>query len=236
MTPAPRRLLHLGCGLHAPAGWVNVDGSPQVVLARRPLLKRVLVALRLVSREQAAIPWSASVVRLDLARPLPYPDASFAAVYSSHLLEHLYRQDAQALLQECFRVLAPGGVCRAVVPDIEALVERYRTAKARGDPEAAERLMEQMLVHDKARARGLRGAYYRLTAMHQHKWMYDAASLARLFAAAGFTDVRPAACLESRIARIAEVEDAGRLEGGEGIAVEGVKAGRDSPPAGSAGP
>lgn len=223
MTPPPDGLLHLGCGLRTPAGWVNVDGSPQVVLARRPWLKRALVALGLVSPEQAPIPWNPSVVRLDLVRPLPYADATFAAVYSSHLLEHLYRDDALTLLKECRRVLAAGGVCRAVVPDTEALVERYRRAKARGEADAAERLMEQLLVHDKARARGLRGTYYRLTALHQHKWMYDAASLTRLFTDAGFADVRPAAYLESRIVRIADVEDAGRIEGGEGVAVEGVK-------------
>jgi len=118
-----------------------------------------------------------------------------------------------------------------VVPDIAALVERYRMAKASGEPAAADHFMEQMLVHDRARARGLRGAYYRLTALHQHKWMYDAASLTRLFEAAGFADVRPAAYLESRIARIADVEDAGRIEGGEGVAVEGVKRVMDTPPA-----
>jgi predicted SAM-dependent methyltransferase len=215
--------LHLGCGLTAPAGWLNVDGSPQVTLARHPWLKRLLVAARLVTPQQAAVPWSDRVVRMDLTRPLPLPDGRFAAVYSSHLLEHLYRDEALALLRESLRVLKPGGVCRAVVPDLDALFARYRDARSANDPEAADALMGAMLVHDRARHRGLRGAYYRATAMHQHKWMYDAASLARMFEAAGYADVRPAGFLDSRIARIAEVEDAGRILGGEGVAVEGVR-------------
>jgi predicted SAM-dependent methyltransferase len=215
--------LHLGCGLATPDGWLNVDGSPQVLLARRPMLKRLLVGLRLVSPAQAAVPWNPAVMRADLARRLPFGDAGFAAVYSSHVLEHLHHEQALALLKECRRVLQPGGICRAVVPDIAALVERYRDARARGDPHAADRLMEAMLVHDKAPARGLRGLYYRLTAFHQHKWMYDAASLMKLFEAAGFASVREAAYRDSRIARIAEVEDPGRILGGEGIAVEGIR-------------
>ena len=49
--------LHLGCGLTAPNDWLNVDGSLQVVFARRPRLKRALVRLGVYPRSQAAIPW-----------------------------------------------------------------------------------------------------------------------------------------------------------------------------------
>ena len=215
--------LHLGCGLTTPPGWINVDGSMQVVLARRPWLKSMLVALRLFPRRQAEIPWDAGVVRMNLAKPLPLAAEQFAAVYSSHLLEHLYHDQALALLKECHRVLRSGGVCRAVVPDLAALVARYATAHAVSDRNAGTRLMESLLLHDKGPGRGLLGIYYRITALHQHKWMYDAASLGELFESAGFRSVRKAGYLESRIRRIAEVEQASRILDGEGVAVEGVK-------------
>jgi SAM-dependent methyltransferase len=216
--------LHLGCGLTAPDGWLNVDGSVQVILAQHQWLKRLVVALRLLPARQAAIPWSPRVRHINLTRPLPFADASFAAVYSSHVLEHLHHAHALALLLECRRVLRPGGTCRAVVPDIEAIVERYRSAKAQGGADAADRMMEEMLVHDRSPPRGLRGAYYRFTAFHQHKWMYDADSLMQLFRQAGFTAVRPAGYLDSRIERIGEVEDPGRMLDGQGVAVEGIRA------------
>jgi SAM-dependent methyltransferase len=216
--------LHLGCGLTTPDGWLNVDGSFQVALTRRPRLKKLLVAARVLPRIQAEIPWSPSVVRLNLARPLPFPDDHFAAVYSSHLLEHLFHEHAIALLTECYRVLRPGGICRAVVPDIEAIVARYSQAKAASDPSAGNRMMEELLVHDKGPKRGLIGFYYRMTAFHQHKWMYDAASLEQLFTRAGFRSVRRADYLNSRIGRIAEVETPGRILDGQGVSVEGVKA------------
>jgi hypothetical protein len=53
--------------------------------------------------------------------------------------------------------------------------------------------------------------------------MYDAESLQMAFAAAGFRNVRVAQCHESRIARIAEVEEPGRILDGEGVVVEGEK-------------
>lgn len=215
--------LHLGCGLTAPEGWLNVDGSFQVVLARRPWLKRLLVSSGILPRTQAAIPWKPTVVRLDLARPLPYPEGCFGAVYSSHLLEHLYHDQALALLKECRRVLRPGSVCRVVVPDLGALVAEYVQQKSAGDSNAANRLMEAMMMHDKGPKHGLLGLFYRFTAFHQHKWMYDAASLMQMFSAAGFETVRQTGCLESAIEGVAEVENPERILDGQGIAVEGVK-------------
>jgi predicted SAM-dependent methyltransferase len=221
-APFPEKL-HLGCGLTTPTGWLNVDGSWQVILARRPVLKGVLVKLGILTSSQAAIPWSPHVMRLNLTRPLPFESEYFQAVYSSHTLEHLYHEDALHLLKECHRVLKPGGICRAVVPDLESMVDRYRQAKAANNADAGTKLMEELLVHDKQLKRGWIGLAYRLTAFHQHKWMYDASSLQRLFETAGFKKVRRADYHDSGIAGIAEVEDPSRILDGQGVAVEGVK-------------
>ena len=215
--------LHLGCGLTTPTAWLNVDGSFQVTLARWPGLKRLLICTGVLPRKQAAIPWSSKVVRLDLSRPLPFPSDSFVAVYSSHLIEHLYHDQALSLLKECNRILRRGSICRAVVPDLEVLATRYLQARDTADPNAGTRFMAQLLVHEKGPKRGLLAPYYRMTAFHQHKWMYDAASLTQLFEAAGFCAVRQADYLDSGIERIAEVEDPRRILNGEGLAVEGTK-------------
>src|SRR5689334_16369475 len=92
--------LHLGCGLKTPPGWLNVDGSWQVVLARHRVLKRILVAARLFPKSQAEIPWSSRVMRVNLASKLPFDKDTFDAIYCSHTLEHLYRQNALNLLRE----------------------------------------------------------------------------------------------------------------------------------------
>lgn len=43
------------------------------------------------------------------ATRLPFPDASFDAVFSLHFLMHLNREQTQAVLAEAWRVLRPGG-------------------------------------------------------------------------------------------------------------------------------
>ena len=92
------RLLNLGCGAHYHRDWVNVDfrlNSPEVM------------------------PYNL------LGRSLPFRSDVFDAVYHSHLLEHFPKRYAPIFLQECFRVLKPGGVIRIAVPDLERIAQLY---------------------------------------------------------------------------------------------------------------
>lgn len=216
-------LLHLGCGLTAPVDWLNVDVSWQVVLARWPTVKRALVGFRLYPRTQADIPWPANILRLDLRKPLPFPDARFVAVYSSHTLEHLYYDDAVALLKECYRVLKPGGICRIVVPDLRAAVTKYLSSVDSDNGKCADRLMEELLMHPRNNQHGLLGKYRRFSGFHQHKWMYDASSLKKLLEGAGFAEIASRDCLEGRLPDLQAVEDPERIRDGAGIVAEGVK-------------
>jgi predicted SAM-dependent methyltransferase len=56
---------------------------------------------------------------VDLSR---FADGSFTEVYASHVLEHFdYKEKLVAALREWHRVLAPGGVLRLSVPDLDIL-------------------------------------------------------------------------------------------------------------------
>lgn len=56
---------------------------------------------------------------IDLAR---FADATFVEVYASHVLEHFdYKEGLLKALLEWQRVLAPGGVLRLSVPDLDIL-------------------------------------------------------------------------------------------------------------------
>jgi predicted SAM-dependent methyltransferase len=61
----------------------------------------------------------------DLLRGLPYEDGRFDVVYHSQVLEHIPKDKALAFMRECFRVLAPGGTLRVVVPDLENIAREY---------------------------------------------------------------------------------------------------------------
>jgi SAM-dependent methyltransferase len=122
MSATPR-LLNLGCGRTLHPAWVNLDANP-------------------------VLP---GVQRADLARGIPFGDASFDAVYHSHVLEHLERADAARLLAECRRVLRPGGLLRICVPDLEGIARAYlealdrRRQAAPGGAEAHEWMQLELL-------------------------------------------------------------------------------------------
>jgi SAM-dependent methyltransferase len=214
--------LNLGCGLNAPEGWLNVDGSFQVLFARKPKVRSLLVNVGLYPRSQADIAWPVNVLRLDLRRALPFEENRFAAIYSSHTVEHLFYGDAVALIAECFRVLKPGGICRIVVPDLAATVQRYLSTKADSE-DAANKLMDELLLHPRTRETGLIGLYHRLFAYHQHKWMYDASSLCKLMGDAGFVEITNPPSLVGRLPDLQSVEDPDRVQNGAGVVVEGLK-------------
>jgi len=91
-------LVSLGAGYVGRQGWVNVDAW--------------------------AFPGINCVC--DMRRNLPFPDGSVRGVFCEHFFEHVdYDEEAPALLSECLRVLAPGGVIRIVVPDGGAYLRAY---------------------------------------------------------------------------------------------------------------
>ena len=96
-SPVSMILVNLGCGRTWHSEWLNFD-----ICAVPPHVRR-----------------------LDIRRRLPFDDRSVDAVYHSHVLEHLSREQARSLTRECQRVLKPGGVLRAVVPDLETIARLY---------------------------------------------------------------------------------------------------------------
>ena len=99
------RKLHLGCGGHPMDGWTNVDGGDGVHFDP---------------------PADPRVIKLDVFDALAaLPAASVDFVHSEQFLEHFTRQDGFRLLQECARVVRPGGVVRTQVPDLRQVVKLY---------------------------------------------------------------------------------------------------------------
>ncbi|MBU0846872.1 methyltransferase domain-containing protein, partial [Patescibacteria group bacterium] len=109
------KLLNLACGntLCSHSDWINVDKSG-----------------------------GPGIEKLDLLEPMPFSDGEFDVVYSSHFLEHLPKRFVPLFLEECRRVLKPGGILRVATPDLEMICRTYLDnlqAAKEGDKEAAER-------------------------------------------------------------------------------------------------
>jgi SAM-dependent methyltransferase len=61
----------------------------------------------------------------DEAWNLPWPDATFDAVFTSHTIEHISAFWIEKTFAEINRVMRPGGVLRIVTPDLEILCRAY---------------------------------------------------------------------------------------------------------------
>ncbi len=89
--------LHFGCGSRILPGWVNLDayGSEGISM------------------------------ELDLQGTLPLSDGAVLCIFTEHVLEHIDRRRIGAVFSEFHRVLAPGGVARILVPDLDFYCRAY---------------------------------------------------------------------------------------------------------------
>jgi predicted SAM-dependent methyltransferase len=194
--------MQFGCGLSAPSGWINFDASPTLRLQRMPLLGRLLMI--------GSIRFPKNVRYGDVASGLPIASGSCAGVYSSHVLEHLPLEDAKTALRETYRCLAPGGVFRLVLPDLELFAREYLERRSQ---EPAHDFMRCLQMGYETRPRGF-GAFLRSWLGNQkHLWMWDFDSLSGEMRAAGYVDIRRATMGDSCDPRFSEVEEISRWDG-----------------------
>jgi predicted SAM-dependent methyltransferase len=189
--------LNVGCGQAPSEGWLNYDNSPAVWLAKSQLLTRLLHGAGVIgasSFEFAAFCRANRILYANAAKRIPHASGTVDTVYSSHMIEHLVRDDAWAFLLECRRVLRPGGRLRLVVPDLRLLARQYLE---RGD---ADDFLGHMQL-ETARPGGLLAKLkWLLLGGRGHHWMYDARSLGALMAEAGFVEVETMDPGQTRIA------------------------------------
>jgi SAM-dependent methyltransferase len=199
--------LNLGCGLAVAPGWVNIDGSPNALIAGLPsffhrLAYRLTGANRYYTQaEYCRLLGGHVFVHHDLAYGIPLRNAVVDYIFSSHFLEHLFRREAERLLRECYRVLRPGGIVRIAVPDLEYALSLY----AQGDKQRM--LLNYFFVED------LESHYAR------HKYMYDCPMLEKMLKDIGFVEVSRCQYREGRVPDIAILDN--RPE--ESLFVEAVK-------------
>ncbi len=131
--PADRLLkVNLGCGLSVAPGWVNIDGSLNALFATaprflHPIAYKMSGASGFYSKDFYCETLSQNnFVHHNLAYSIPLEDRAADFIYSSHFLEHLDKESGRRLLEECWRVLKPGGVLRIGVPDLEYAWQMYQ--------------------------------------------------------------------------------------------------------------
>jgi SAM-dependent methyltransferase len=201
-----------GCGLSAPAEWQNFDSSPTLRWERVPLLGRWT---------KNAERFPAHVKVGDIVTGLPLPDGSCKGVYASHVLEHLAREEFYKALENTYKLLAPGGIFRLIVPDLAYIGREYIRMLDKGDPEASHSMVTATILGEETRPRGLGAMAYQMLNTSRHLWMWDEFSLRKALEDRGFDHVRRCAFDDCEDPMFRLVENAERFE--RAVAMEARK-------------
>lgn len=126
-------------------------------------------------------------IYLDIARPLPLPDASFAYAFGEHLIEHIPEQSGVQLFAELRRVLRPGGVLRLTTPDLQKLIAIYEDRNPVISRAEYARYLDAETGKTHVRACQILNDYLRLWG---HRYVYDEEDLTAKLREAGFASVQ----------------------------------------------
>lgn len=91
--------INLGCDIYPIEGFINVDMEPKV---NPDVCMDILSYLKSLE------------------------DNTVDEVYAGHVLEHFTTEESIEMLKEIHRVLIPGGLLTAVIPDTEKGIKEYR--------------------------------------------------------------------------------------------------------------
>jgi predicted SAM-dependent methyltransferase len=175
--------VNVGCGSKPTADWKNYDNSWSVRLAKKPIAALLLAKIGLLKewqKEFIAVAKQSGIKWADVSRRIPEPDRSVEVLYSSHMIEHLDRDQAAHFLKEARRVLVSGGMIRLAVPNIRYHVDNYLQDKD------ADRFIDKTCLTQPSSKTLLDKLKYLWVGNRCHQWMYDGESLSKLLAEAGF--------------------------------------------------
>jgi len=122
-------------------------------------------------------------IKWNLRKGIPFPNESIHKIYSSHIFEHFSFKEGQKLLDECLRVLVPGGVFSICVPNAKIYMEAY----VKG--ECLEK--SKFFIHKPAYNDTSRIDYVNYMAYMdgEHKYMFDEENLVAILQKKGFMNV-----------------------------------------------
>lgn len=140
--------LHIGCGPNYLPGWINVDFS---------------------SINRADLIW-------DVTKGIPFESNSVRLIHSEDFLEHISLEHGRFFLQECYRVLVPGGVARFLTPNLTLLARQY-----------LERDLEALnWYRDSFRTKTFAEMFNQGMRMEGHAFLYDEETLDLILKETGF--------------------------------------------------
>jgi SAM-dependent methyltransferase len=178
----PVRKLQLGAGPAPLDGWLNSDLRP---------------------RREADI-------FLDASEPFPFEDGTFDYLFSEHFIHFLEYPGAKKSLQECWRVLKPGGKIRIAEANLWSFIKLCKDGGQR-ELDHVRWYIENIAPW----ADGCAGGFVINNALKDERFLFDPETLRMALEKAGFTDVTQHAVGESQDEHLRGIESHGKVLGNE---------------------
>ena len=124
-----------------------------------------------------------NIVWANLISRIPESSNSVDVIYTSHMIEHLDKEEVEIIFSEIKRVLKKGGILRISVPDIKIMVNQYLKD---GD---ADLFIENTLLTNKRPKTIFEKIQLLLAGTRNHQWMYDEISLFKLLSKYDFSSI-----------------------------------------------
>ncbi len=166
--------VHLGSGPNILPGWINVDYEPD---------------------------FNPEVVA-DLSQAFPFEDQSVDYIHSEGVLCQFNLSTGQHFLNECYRILKPGGVMRLLTPDLQRLLAAYLDDYDRDENKLAELWTREVEIPLQL---GTSAEVVNIGVRNLHKFMYDRKTLLKLLISSGFVS-KQAAYQESSVSALSGLD------------------------------
>lgn len=153
--------LHIGCGKKTRDGWLASDLNS-----------------------------GKGVIFLDATKKFPFRNDSLDYIFSEHMIEHIDYFDGKKMLQECYRVLRPGGKLRIATPDLKKYLSLIDEPENVENKKAINFYMKKLFSDYPNDA----NSPYHILNLLMHKWghsyIYTLETLSEQLKLSGFKDIQ----------------------------------------------
>ncbi len=194
--------LNLGSGPDYVEEFINIDRSPNILLTKFKIFKKLLFKIGFLSENQMK-DWDNRIVRKDV-RKINYDEESINFIYSSHFLEHIYYWEAIDVLKKCYKFLTPGGMLRLALPDLDQFINQYQQDLKINSYQAAINLEVSLLSYPLEKPQLLAKLF--LTKDHVHKWHPSVGLVMHILKEIGFSNIKQRKFQEGTFISLTSVE------------------------------
>ena len=178
--------LNIGCWVDAPKEWENVDASPYVKISKIPIFGPLIISAVSAPKLPSSVKYG------DLLKGLNIKPESCELVFASHVLEHLSLSDFHIALNNIYSYLQPGGIFRAIVPDLEQYIGKYKEHRSEHAlaTKAAHKFMQDSGIGQTESRKDIQQRLREVFSNSRHQWMWDEPSLSDALIQHGFKNIQ----------------------------------------------